>query len=243
MVLRCRRLLPITLMLVVVTCSLGGEATDEALYMPLRMTCPAEGGNFSTGSMYQASVDGLANILSTNAATNDGFLNISFGDPRDEAFGIIWCFVDSSWADYKKCLDKAPSYVSTACPNGGTGALLYKECVLRYSDESFASMKSDELDHWFVEYVDHMGGINKTRWKMMSQLITEAAKSPQRFAIANGSEGLTGVHGLLQCRRDLTPDECTKCLSSKVQYLLDNYPNNSAANNRGRSCFAKYHPC
>jgi hypothetical protein len=78
----------------------------------------------------------------------------------------------------------------------------YKECVLRYSDESFASIQSDERDDWVAQhvniYVDDMVRMNNTRWKMMNQLITQAATSPQRFAIANGSEPynvLTGVYG------------------------------------------------
>ena len=85
--------------------------------------------------------------------------------------------------------------------------------------------------------------MNKTQWKIMDQLIIEAAMSPQRFAITSGtSEGLTtGVYEFLQCRRDLTPDECTKCLNSKVQYLLDNYLSNTAGNIRGSNCFTKYH--
>ena len=65
---------------------------------------------------------------------------MTFGDPNDSVLGVIMCFADTAWADCEKCLNRAPSYtVSTACPSGRTGALLYEECLLRYSDEYFAS--------------------------------------------------------------------------------------------------------
>lgn len=114
----------------------GGDAI-ETLYIPPRTACPPEGGYFSSGSMFQVNADGLAHSLSMGAAVNGGFLNTSYGDPRDKSFGVIWCFADIGWAECKKCLERAPSYVSTACPRSRTGTLLYKECVLPYSDESF----------------------------------------------------------------------------------------------------------
>nr|CAB3489546.1 unnamed protein product [Digitaria exilis] len=199
----------------------GGDAI-ETLYIPPRTACPPEGGYFSSGSMFQVNADGLAHSLSMGAAVNGGFLNTSYGDPRDKSFGVIWCFADIGWAECKKCLERAPSYVSTACPRSRTGTLLYKECVLPYSDEVSVNMRN-----------------------MMNQLIREAAMSPQQLAVANGSQlynGPTGVYGLLQCRRDLTPEECTKCLSYQVQYLLENFRNNIAAYIKGVSCFSKYHP-
>jgi len=253
---RWRRRLPTALVLlttitVVASSLLGGYASVET-YTPARTHCPAEGGNFSAGSMYQANIDGLLHSLRDGAATNAGFLNTTFGVPNDEVFGVAMCFADVSWSDCKKCLNMAPSYMmSTACPSGRTGALLYNECLLRYSDEYFASMQTDTDQSPYVVYVEayvgDMVSMNNTRWKMMDRLIAEAAVSPLRYFLDNNetyTDPTTGtrVYGIVQCRRDLTTEECTKCLNYLVRILLDNYPNDTAAVFKGFSCFARYHP-
>jgi hypothetical protein len=141
--------------------------------------------------------------------------------------------------------------MSAACPSGRTGALLYNECLLRYSDEYFAWMQTDTDQDPFGLHVEanvgDMVSMNNTRWKMMDRLIAEAAASPLRYALDNNETYMdpttgTRVYGLVQCRRDLTTEECTKCLNYLVRILLDNYPNNTAAFFKGFSCFAKYHP-
>ena len=186
---RWRRRLPTALVLlttitVVASSLLGGYASVET-YTPARTHCPAEGGNFSAGSMYQANIDGLLHSLRDGAATNAGFLNTTFGVPNDEVFGVAMCFADVSWSDCKKCLNMAPSYMmSTACPSGRTGALLYNECLLRYSDEYFASMQTDTDQYPFGLYVEAY------------------AASPLRYALDNNetyTDPTTGtrVYGLV----------------------------------------------
>ncbi|XP_066398417.1 L-type lectin-domain containing receptor kinase IX.1-like [Miscanthus floridulus] len=242
--------LPTTLVLLTAASLLAGCATAEELYTPVKTLCPANGGNFSAGSMFQVNRDGLLHSLSTaGSATNTGFLNTTFGKRNDQVFGVIMCFADTAWADCKKCLDRAPSYTSTACPSGRTGALLYRECLLRYSDEYFASIYTDQTEQpWYESvsvYVDDMVSMNNTRWKMMNRLIAQAAAAPLRYALDNNESykdpttGI-GVHGLVQCRRDLTPSWCTICLHALVLDLLEEWPNNTAASLRSFSCYVKY---
>ncbi|XP_066391748.1 cysteine-rich receptor-like protein kinase 37 [Miscanthus floridulus] len=85
--------------------------------------------------------------------------------------------------------------------------------------------------------------MNNTRWKMMKRLIEQAATAPALDNNESYKDPTTGagVHGLVQCRRDLTTEECTKCLNDVVQHLLDSYLNHTAASLRGLSCYAKYH--
>jgi hypothetical protein len=59
---------------VVASSLLGGYASVET-YTPGKTHCPAEGGNFSAGSMCQANIDGLLHSLRDGAATNAGFFN------------------------------------------------------------------------------------------------------------------------------------------------------------------------
>jgi hypothetical protein len=81
---------------------------------------------------------------------------------------------------------------------------------------------------------------------MRRLIIKQAAAAPLRYALDNNESYKdpttgAGVHGLVRCRRDLTTEDCTKCLNDVVQHLLDSYLNHTAATLRGLSCYAKYH--
>jgi hypothetical protein len=74
--------------------------------------------------------------------------------------------------------------MSAACPSGRTGALLYNECLLRYSDEYFASMQTDTDQDPFGLHVEanvgDMVSMNNTRWKMMDRLIAAPVRLGQQ---------------------------------------------------------------
>lgn len=184
--------------------------------------------------------------LCTGAASNRGFFNTSWGDSCHKVFGIALCYSASTWTGCQRCLTMAPSYVNTACPNGMTGALMYDKCVIRYSDQPFASFETDggpRYDSFVNTYVNDTVTMNNSRWSMMEKLIHKAVASFQWMA--NGNELYkvsTRMYGLLQCRMDLSPHECERCLKFHVQYLLDTYPNNTAASVAGFSCYAQYNP-
>lgn len=225
------------------------NATEQH-YIPDRKLCYSDSGQtFSDGSIYQVNRDKLVHDLCTGAVSNRGFFNLSWGDSADRVFGVAMCYVASTWTDCEKCLKMAPSYVSTACPNGLTGGLIYGQygrCIIRYSDQDFAGLETDGgADyHTFLNiYVDDTVTMNKSRWRMMEKLIPKAVESRHRYA--NGSElykGSIRTYGLLQCRMDLSPKECDRCLKYHVQYLLGSYVNNTGASIAGFGCYAQYHP-
>ncbi|TVU42271.1 hypothetical protein EJB05_08665, partial [Eragrostis curvula] len=221
---------------------IGVNAVDR-IYKPDLTLC--SGSKFIDFTMYQANRDRLAHSLCAEAAINGGFFNSSFGVGTDEVFGVVMCYIPSTWEECKKCLEIAPSFVSPACPNGLTGGLMYDRCILRYSDQSFASTTIDQgrrLEQVRIAYVEDMVTMNNSRWRMMNRLIPEAAVAPLRYA--NGSELYKDsilTYGLVQCRIDLTQEECTKCLTSLVKYFLDTNPNTTAGSVREFSCYVQYH--
>jgi hypothetical protein len=137
------RLLPVVLVLLTVSCSLDAAVAVD-LYTSSITLCSADGGgNFTGGSMYQVNLDKLVHNLGTEAASNGGFLSSRYGNQSDEVFGVVSCFLDSSWPGCRNCLDRAPSYVTTACPYSRGAAFMFQDCVLRYSDKPFSSDETD----------------------------------------------------------------------------------------------------
>lgn len=238
-------LFAITVVLLTIVSSLSADSSVETARIAL-----CWGSNFSSGSPYQANLDNLVNGLASGAAASGGFFNYTFGNPPgDVVYGVAMCYVDSRWADCRRCLDVAPSSAFTECPYSRNAAILYRDCALRYSESSFSSGETDQghvLNLWVSSYVDDVASWNNTRWTMMNQLIEEAAASPARFA--NGSEvyvkdNASTVYGLVQCRQDLTAEACKGCLTYQLQYLLGGSPDpnnvNMYADVRGFSCLAK----
>ncbi|TVU25997.1 hypothetical protein EJB05_28521, partial [Eragrostis curvula] len=135
------------------------------------------------------------------------------------------CYITSLWDECKKFLELAPSYVSTACPNGLTGGLMYDRCLFRYSNQPFVTSETDQgriFQVIRIAYVEDVVTMNNSRWRLMDRLINDATTSPQRFA--SGKEvykNSTMTYGLVQCRIDLKPDECENCLRSSTETKLE----------------------
>ncbi|CAL4994334.1 unnamed protein product [Urochloa decumbens] len=212
------------------------------------------GSSYSRGSSYQANLDALVNRLASGAASAGGFFNDSLGSnstPDDAAavvYGAAMCYADSRWVDCLLCLEGAASSAFAECPYSRNAAIMYRDCLLRYSEQPFSSKETERghvLSLWVADFVDDVASWNGTRWKLMNRLVQEAAASPQR--LANGSEpygkdSTNMVYGMVQCRNDLTAQGCTGCLTYHLLYLLADFPNNvnTYANVRGFSCMAKH---
>lgn len=97
------------------------------------------------------------------------------------------CAVGTTWQGCQKCLDSAPSHLlSTACPDGRIGVVIYDDCILRYSDKPFINDETDRgWIHWTVGTVT-FGDVIDERRELMNRIVAEAALSPLRFA--NGSQ-------------------------------------------------------
>ncbi|XP_066341437.1 L-type lectin-domain containing receptor kinase IX.1-like [Miscanthus floridulus] len=224
---------------------------DEEPYLPLDTICPAS-SNFIAGTVFEANLDILVHRLTAAAAAAGGFYNDSYSgrssgpspSASDEVFGFVMCTIDSSWQGCQKCLDTAPSYLlGTACPKSRMAAVMYGDCILRYSDQQpFFNDETDRGRIFFTAVTDTFADVIDARWELMKRLIAEAASSPLRFA--NGSqaynEGRSDTYGVVQCRRDFDPTHCTECLNYQIQKLLTSYPNNTVASARGYSCYARY---
>ncbi|KAL6643505.1 hypothetical protein ACP70R_018271 [Stipagrostis hirtigluma subsp. patula] len=77
---------------------------------------------------------------------------------------------------------------------------------------------------------------------MMYRLTAQATGSLRLFV--NRSEGHTDlpgvsqmIYGLAQCTRDLSDNECTRCLTKFVPELSNMHPNNTLGDVNGGNCY------
>ncbi|TVU06717.1 hypothetical protein EJB05_49945, partial [Eragrostis curvula] len=240
----CHRLRRLAVMLVVlaVACSLRADASDDP-YQPEWRVCTPRGG-FTHESPYDKNLNALFNMVSYDAVDNSGLLiNATVGKPNDVAFGVAMCFQDSNWADCVRCLDLAPSYATRACPYNRTVALLFNDCIIRYSDENFFSTVTDPDSRVGIVSTAYLNSsvVVEARRQMLNKLVEEALASEPLWAYGNTThKDGRRVYGLVQCRRDLSQDECRTCLTNFVEYVLKNFPNNTDGSFKSISCFVKY---
>uniref|UniRef100_A0A0E0MPF1 Protein kinase domain-containing protein n=1 Tax=Oryza punctata TaxID=4537 RepID=A0A0E0MPF1_ORYPU len=245
---RRHQLLAVLLAAVVV----AAADAQEVPYAPISDTSHCSTwNNFSVGSGYQVNLFRLLGNLAAGgaAAGSGGFYNDSYGALSDMVFGVVMCYVDRRWTKCQRCLDAATSGATALCPYSRRVAVMYDECALRYSDESFFSGAdyTSVLHYmsWENHYVDDMASMNATRWAMMSRLAADLTTTAGdavdgRQAYTDSRGGSPTVYGLVQCGRGLLPEECNKCLRYQLGELTTGLPNNTAGIIRGYSCYSRY---
>nr|CDM85947.1 unnamed protein product [Triticum aestivum] len=203
--------------------------------------------NYTDGSQYEINLDQLLHDLGDGAVGDGGFFVTSRGIYPDKVYGQAMCYADCEWTKCQLCLQVAPSYVMIkGCPYSRQAAIMYDCCYQRYSDRKFSG-HADLFGNGF-DYIDgrsYADAMNETRWKLVTQLMTEAAGSALRFA--TGSQTYVDSHGdsqvmygLVQCSRDLSATDCTNCLNNIAQASM--IRNATIANYRRYGCYITYTP-
>ncbi|KAJ3674886.1 hypothetical protein LUZ60_005502 [Juncus effusus] len=176
------------------------------------------------GTTYESNLSNLLSSLYQNAMNHSGFYDTYFGSPPDEIYGLAMCFVDSSPAACASCLQYASSNTTLPCPASITADIFYDSCLLRYSNQNFTSELSTVLDipdqptcFYNDKNVTNSTEAKNSVTQLMDSLRKIAPNSTQKFAsgMANG----TNFTGLVQCVRDLSSEDCDKCIGNAFNYM------------------------
>nr|CAB3461953.1 unnamed protein product [Digitaria exilis] len=216
-------------------------------YAAVRPNCSTT-DNYTVASLYQVNLFKLMHDLEAGAIENRGFNTSREGDPPDAIFGLAMCYADVNWDQCQKCIEAATASAEQTCPFSRRMKASYKACILRYSDESFSSVADLSVASYTSIDVNatDMAGMNTTGWKLMVGLIREASNSSLRWAngsvVFSDSDGSSQVlYGLVQCTKDLSASECTRCLTDFTAKLSSSHSNGSNYGAiKGYSCYVVY---
>jgi hypothetical protein len=200
-------------------------ATTANADNPTAESCPSD-TNYTRGSAFQANLDALLSSLpATAAAASTGFATNTTGTSPDQAaYGLAQCradVVDTSGC--RTCLDGTAQDVAAGkCAGQKKAVLVYDNCLLRLSDERFFGT----VDMSVVIYLVNTQNATQPEQftpllgSLMSNLTNKAYQSPRMFAV--GSAAVTpfvNIYGMAQCTRDLTADDCNRCLVNAVSSI------------------------
>nr|XP_009418900.1 PREDICTED: putative receptor-like protein kinase At4g00960 isoform X1 [Musa acuminata subsp. malaccensis]XP_018673867.1 PREDICTED: putative receptor-like protein kinase At4g00960 isoform X1 [Musa acuminata subsp. malaccensis] len=182
--------------------------------------CPND-ANYTTNSTFQYNLNLLlASLSSSTAAT--GYSNDTEGQSSDQVHGLALCRGDVSSSVCQTCLDAAVQDIIQSCPSGMTSTTCYDDCLLRYSNRTFFSTADTSFMYaaWNSQNVSDQQQFQTTLGNLMDDLTDKASSSPKLFA--DGSAKVTSfdkLYGLMQCSRDLSADDCYRCLRDTVTFI------------------------
>ncbi|CAD6333400.1 unnamed protein product [Miscanthus lutarioriparius] len=244
---RQRSLLPLVLICASSSVLLLTATTNaDNLTFYMKADC-LDSTNYTRGSAFQANLDAiLSSLPAAAAASSSGFAkNITGGAAPDQVYGLAQCRGDISAERCRACLVNSAREVASRCPGRKSAVLIYEGCLLRYSNASFFG----EADTSNPLYMCDLDNATQPQFAssldgLMRSLAEKAYGSPRLFAA--GSVDLADyekIYGMVQCTRDLGPDDCEGCLATNAVSKIQTYKNCSGRQG-GRlfnwSCYIRF---
>ncbi|KAL8160063.1 hypothetical protein V2J09_001600 [Rumex salicifolius] len=193
---------------------------------PLFHICSTSESNFTSSSPYQSKLTNLLKLLTAAKSTlsTTGFATATVGrHSADPVYGLALCRGDVSSSDCQSCAVNATHDIRELCPNNAAAVVWYDNCLLKYSDDNFFGKidVSNKFYMWNVQSVSSPKLFNEKTKELLGKLSKQAVKGYSKL-FATGERQLdtfTRLYGLVQCTRDLTNNDCKKCLDDAIEEL------------------------
>ncbi|CAD5328806.1 unnamed protein product [Arabidopsis thaliana] len=201
---------------------------------------------FSRDSAYFSNLQTLLSFLSSPDASSSyssGFRNDAVGTFPDRVTGLFDCRGGLPPEVCHNCVAFAVKDTLIRCPNERDVMLLYDECTLRYSNLVVTSA----LDPTYVYHVCPSWATFPRSSTYMTNLITllstlcsPSASYSTGFQNATAGKHPDRVTGLFNCRGDVSPEVCRRCVSFAVNETSTRCPNEKEVTLYYDQCTLRY---
>ncbi|KAK6264912.1 hypothetical protein SCA6_020346 [Theobroma cacao] len=188
---------------------------------------------------------GIQYIVGLKVASISKYNNTSYGNGTDRVYGQYMCLDYVPYDTCQACISAASQAIVNLCRNR-TEAVVWEEyCQLRYSDINFFG-RLNVADNFFQDNVInisdpvHFQSIVENK---LRDLTKRAAFNSSANMYAAGGEPYTGddtLYAMVQCTRDLSPDNCSKCLEAAIKDVSSECYASRGARLLSRSCYLRY---
>lgn len=198
--------------------------------------------NFIADDLFDKNLNNLLQILPSNGSLSK-FYNTSVGtNDAERVYGLYMCLDYVSQETCQNCIAMASQDILTLCKTSKDAVIWEESCQLRYSNDNFFG-KLNTSDNWplsnkqNIPEPEQFGSVvNMT----LRNLTRKAAYSSDMYATGEVGFMDDTVYALVQCTRDLSPDDCNKCLRVATREILDVYYYSIGARLLSRSCYLRY---
>lgn len=205
---------------------------------------------------YKKNLEQVLSDLSKAALENGVFRTSTAGTGADQVRGSLMCFVDHDQTNCLDCLANSTAWITRKCPNSRTASASYGACLLEYSSPPFFdyakhSYGSDmNTTFIFMSFSHPLDGDTSSMANARSRLFEDILRkaSNQKLLFYNESrrynadKKMMRVYGLAQCRGDLPPGDCSRCIFEYNGMLRRFFPKNNDGIVKGRSCYVRFQP-
>ncbi|XP_078179173.1 cysteine-rich receptor-like protein kinase 10 isoform X3 [Carex rostrata] len=200
----------------------------------------------TTSTSFDSDLSRLFSSL-TNNASQSGYSTYIVGQNGNTLYGAAMCQAGTTYTSCNTCLTTATSDIVELCAKKVNATLWYDNCILRYSNTNFFT-SLDAYNHCMPGVTDVQqdlkDSLNNLVSKTMLNLSSNAAyNSSQKYAVREVDfTSSVPLYELVQCTRNLSNDECHRCLSDLVGLLM--IENCSSGKLGGRvlaqSCYVRF---
>lgn len=175
--------------------------------------------NATANPNYENNLAALLDSVSSKAS-----LLSFYNDSSNEIYSLYLCRGDVNSSTCQNCVRTASQEVQHQCRSNRTAIIWYDECTLRYSRVKFFGSAS--TSPYFLRYnvmnISSPDERDVGALVLFYSLIADAPRSENMFGTdiqPAQNDGSKKIYGLVQCTRDLSADECTKCLDTQREII------------------------
>ncbi|XP_052181842.1 cysteine-rich receptor-like protein kinase 29 [Diospyros lotus] len=200
----------------------------------------SEAGNYTIGSPFKENLNLALSYLPSNTSLNNGFYNVSVGQTSDIVYAISYCRGDVLSDICRSCVYDSVQEIFHCCPNQMEALGFYDYCMLRYSNRYiFGVLETQPRFNWSSEViVNSTNQFEQELESLLNRLVAEAAWQSQGKKFAVGQLDMT--YALVQCSEDLSSLNCSVCLDSATNDILNLYGWETGAQIHMPSCNIRF---
>ncbi|XP_052179036.1 cysteine-rich repeat secretory protein 38-like isoform X2 [Diospyros lotus] len=204
-------------------------------------------GKNSTSPTYESNLNDLADLLQAKVPPT-GFGVGSVGQGQTRANGLALCRGDTLSSACKACVVEASRKIRDRCPTNKAAIIWYDTCLYKYSNEAFFGQIDNKHKFYLFNTDDaEEPDFNEKTKNLLTRLVNKAYTSPVLYATGEQELGASEpiyfnwvVYGLVQCTRDLSGNDCKKCLEAIVSEFPDCCEGKQGGRIVGGSCNFRY---
>jgi len=200
-----------------------------------------EGSEYANGSALERNLKVVLNLLIQDVGER-GY-NISwYGENGDKIYGLVQCRGDLNASTCRACASEAKEALGKRCEGYSFGSIRLNGCFLRYATDNFYSkllyttLTTVECENIPDRTDLKSRGLDSSIASLLTLLVENAVSSNVSFSTVIGH----GIYGLAQCWRDLSMDNCRKCLNTGYQYFLDCPQQSGEGQGFNENCMIRY---
>ncbi|KAL1190769.1 Cysteine-rich receptor-like protein kinase 24 [Cardamine amara subsp. amara] len=185
--------------------------------------CLNRSGFFTANGTYDLNRRLMLSSLPSNVTANDGFYTTWIGQDPNRAYGLGMCVPGTDAKSCSDCIVSSSDRLLKNCTNQIEAIdwrMATTLCHVRYSNRSFYGLLGMEIlrsEHYTRDFQDNLTDLEITWEALMIGVIDQASS----LYYAAGTKKLessssTNVYSFVQCSKDISLQNCTKCLQQNV---------------------------